>query len=71
MELPYLARINESYYLPLLLTCLLVAPSYKGIIYAGFGLLSFNISQLYFGAAYGSIWCWISNALALITVLIG
>lgn len=70
-EIPYLARINESYYLPLLLTCLLVPPSYKGLIYAGFGVLSFNFSQWYFGAAYGSIWCWIANALALITVLIG
>lgn len=70
-ELPYLARINESYYLPLLLTCLAIAPGYKGLIYAGFGVLSFNFSQWYFGAAYGSLWCWIANALALITVLMG
>lgn len=70
-KMPYLTRINKSYYIPLLFTALSIAPLYKGLIYSILGAVSFNFSQWYYGQEWGSIWCWMANALAAITVIIG
>jgi hypothetical protein len=68
-KMPYLARINDSYYYPLLLTCLLIQPQQLGFIYALFGFVSFNFSKLYYGLEYGSMWCWIANILGLFAIV--
>jgi hypothetical protein len=70
-KMPYLTRINQLYYIPLLFTALSVAPLYKGLIYSVLGAISFNFSRWYYGKEWGSIWCWMANALAFITVIIG
>ena len=68
-NMPYLTQINSLWYIPLLFTCLLIKPFTLGFIYALFGYITFNFSYYYYGLEAGSIWCWISNALALFAIL--
>lgn len=68
-NIPFLCRINWVYYVPLLLTCLCIKPLSIGMMYALFGVITFNFSRYYYGMEYGSMWCWISNALGLFAIL--
>lgn len=68
-DMPFLTRINNFYFIPLFITCLLIKPFNLGLVYALFGFISFNWSAYYYGLEYGSLWCWIANALALFTIL--
>ena len=67
-NMPFLTRINYLYYWPLLLTCLCIKPLPLGIMYALFGAITFNFSNYYYGMEYGSIWCWIANAMGIFAI---
>jgi hypothetical protein len=67
-QMPLLTRINLLYYLPLILTCLCIKPFPLGVMYALFGIITFNFSSYYYGIEYGSIWCWIANAMGIFAI---
>lgn len=67
-NMPLLTRINNLYYWPLLLTCLCIKPFPLGLMYALFGTITFNFSKYYYGLEYGSMWCWIANAMGIFAI---
>jgi hypothetical protein len=67
-RLPLLARPNYIFQLNLLIAVLVIKPFRLALIYSFFGLSSFIITRLFYPGESGSLWCWVSNILAIATI---
>jgi len=68
-RLPWLARVDVLYFLPLFLVTLLIKPFKLALLYNFIGTFTLIITRLFYQTETGSLWCWVSNILALITVV--
>ena len=66
--LPKITHIDNFYFLPLILACLMIKPFTNGLFYTLFGTFSFFITKYFFNLEMGSLWCWISNIIAIIQI---
>jgi hypothetical protein len=67
-KLPFLATIDNIYKISLIIACLCIKPINIGLVYALFGIITYQGSLFLYGLEMGSIWCWISNALGLFAI---
>ena len=66
--LPILARVDTVYGLSLLAATLLIKPFNQGVLYSLFGTLTYGITKLFYPRESGSLWCWVANLLAILTL---
>jgi uncharacterized membrane protein len=68
-RLPLLARVDVLYFSALFLVTLLIKPFKLALLYNLIGTVTLIITRLFYKNETGSLWCWVSNILALLTVL--
>jgi hypothetical protein len=67
-RMPWLARVDVFFYLSLFLGTLLIKPFKMALLYNLIGTLTLIVTRLFYTNETGSVWCWISNILALLTL---
>ena len=67
-RVPLLARVDVIYFITLLISALLITPFKLGMIYVFIGLITISITKLYYPIETSSLWCWMVNILAFITL---
>jgi hypothetical protein len=68
-KLPFLARPNFIFKYNLLIAVLAIKPFKVALVYAFIGFMTHLITYRFYPKEAGSLWCWVSNILALITIL--
>ena len=67
-NIPFIARVDVMYFLTLLGAVFLIKPLKHASVYAFIAAVSFTITYFFYGYESGSLWCWIVNLLALVTI---
>ncbi len=67
--LPKITHYDFSYFLPLFVAGLVgIKPFSHGFLYALFGAGAFYLTKWFYPLEVNSLWCWIANLLALLTI---
>jgi hypothetical protein len=67
-NIPFIARVDVLYFCTLLGAILLINPFKHALVYLLIAAVSFTITYFFYGYESGSLWCWIVNLLALVTI---
>lgn len=68
--LPVIAQVDVIYFMSIILAVLLIKPLQHALIYTFITLSSYAITSLYYPTETGTLWCWIANLLALLTIFL-
>lgn len=68
-SLPTLARADTIFFITCIGSILLIKPFKIALIYTFIGLISIIITKLYYPTETSSLWCWIVNIAAIITII--
>jgi hypothetical protein len=67
--IPPVARVDFMYLFSLFLATLLIKPFKYALIYNCIGVITYVITRIFYTTSeYGSLWCWVSNILAFVTL---